>query len=101
MTAHNILGIVKYIKERDASEINVLTDNFDEIVLNITDDLDNSIYDSPITIKKKIPLSWYSKALHLVQANEILDYNLVSIDGVQFVIFKATPDIGNVNISLK
>ena len=49
---------VKYIKERGSSTISVLSSSSDQIVLSLTDTLDDTIYNQPLTIRSEVPSGW-------------------------------------------
>lgn len=50
--------VVKYIKERNAINITETSINSDSLRLTPTDNLDNSIYDIGVTIRRQLPSTW-------------------------------------------
>ena len=51
-------SVVKYIKERESANLSVVSSSDNQIVLSLTDTLDNAIFDEPLTIRSEVPLSW-------------------------------------------
>ncbi|SNQ44792.1 Polysaccharide deacetylase [Cellulophaga lytica] len=93
------LDVVKYIKEREAVSIKVKNQTSNLIEISITDNLDDSIYNHPITVKKKIPSETIDSSLVVKQSNVGLDYGIAKLGDSKFVIFNVIPDTGTVSIS--
>jgi peptidoglycan/xylan/chitin deacetylase (PgdA/CDA1 family) len=55
---NTISSVTKYIKERAAAAISLVSSSNDKIVLNLTDSLDDTIYNEPLTIRSEVPSSW-------------------------------------------
>src|SRR5690606_19947044 len=53
-------NVVKYIKERNAASLFESILNSDSIQVIVTDNLDNSIYNYPVTVRRVLPASWQS-----------------------------------------
>ena len=51
-------SVVKYIKERESANLSLISSSEDQIVLNLTDTLDDAIFDEPLTIRSEVPSSW-------------------------------------------
>ena len=51
-------NITRYIKERDDAEYQIISSSDQLIEINITDDLDNEIYNYPLSAYIKIPDEW-------------------------------------------
>ena len=51
-------SVVKYIKERESANLSLISSSQDQIVLNLTDTLDDAIFDEPLTIRSEVPSSW-------------------------------------------
>ena len=51
-------SIVKYIKERESASLSLIASSEDQIVLNLTDTLDDAIFDEPLTIRSEVPSGW-------------------------------------------
>ncbi|HKI77645.1 MAG TPA: polysaccharide deacetylase family protein [Ignavibacteriaceae bacterium] len=53
-------NVTKYIKERENFSSTVLVSNDSELRLQVTDGLDNSIYNFPLTVDVVVPAAWDS-----------------------------------------
>ncbi len=51
-------SMVKYIKERDSANLFVASARASQIVLNLTDTMDDAIFGEPLTIRSEIPGNW-------------------------------------------
>ena len=51
-------SVVKYIKERESANLSLVSSSEDQIVLSLTDTLDDAIFDEPLTIRSEVPSSW-------------------------------------------
>jgi len=90
-TAANIL---KYSRERETFKSNVVTQNNSLIELSVSDDLDDSVYDYPLTVDIVVPNDWLNVRIKQ-NGNEVtaLSYN----NGLNRVVRTyITPDKGNV-----
>lgn len=90
-----LAGVTKYIKQRDAASVNVTKKTTDEYAFNITDPLDNLVYNVPITVA--IEVSGWSRA-SASQNGQLLESSVISIGGVQHVLVNAIPDAGLVTV---
>lgn len=88
--------VVKYMKERQDATIQQVDETDTKISANLTDDLNNTIYNYPLTIKKEIPQSWDN--ISVKQNNTILDFELSTIGSKKYVTFDAIPDVGEIQI---
>jgi hypothetical protein len=50
----------KYTSERDTAEAKVVESNKNRIRLNLTDKMDPTLYDEPLTLSTKVPGDWKS-----------------------------------------
>ena len=51
-------NVVRYIKERNAVQIRSVPSETNRFILRVTDNLLDSIYNYPITIRRPIPANW-------------------------------------------
>ena len=51
-------SVVKYIKERESANLSLVSSSEDQIVLSLTDTLDDAIFDEPLTIRSEVPSGW-------------------------------------------
>lgn len=90
-------NITRYIKEREAAAYQILTSNNQLIEINVTDNLDNEIYNYPLTAYVKIPESWHYVR---VQQNTRIDTLPTLLDNsVRKVLLNVIPDKGLLNIT--
>jgi hypothetical protein len=85
-----------YSKERDAVTIKETSRLNKSITLNITDDLPDSIYNFPLTVRRPLPAHWPSAAV--AQNNVAVPTTIVQVDSVIYLTFDAVPDAGEVKI---
>lgn len=90
-------NITRYIKEREAATYDIVTSNNQLIQINVTDNLNNEIYNYPLSAYVKIPEDWhYIK----VQQNTNTDTLTTMItDSGRVALIKVTPDKGLLSIS--
>jgi peptidoglycan/xylan/chitin deacetylase (PgdA/CDA1 family) len=88
---------IKYIKERGAATVSVSTQTSDMITLNLTDTLDNAIFDCPLTLRSEVPTSWTSVK---VQQGTTVTARVPVAEGSSWVVYyDATPDKGIITLT--
>ena len=87
-------NVVRYIKERNAVGLTVISNQDDQIVLRITDNLPDSIYNVPVTFRRPLPSGW--STAFVSQEHELVESSIAMIHGEQYVVFNAVPDRGDV-----
>jgi endo-1,4-beta-D-glucanase Y len=85
-------NVAKYIKERNAMSIAETTVTADSLRMTPTDNLDNTIYDAAITIRRQLPSGW--TAARVMQAGTIITSTIVTVNTVKYVQFDVVPDKG-------
>lgn len=90
-------NVVRYIRERNAASVSEISDTHDRISVSLTDDLDNSIYNYPITVKRPLPADWKDAAV--TQNDKPVPARVVSSDGSSNLLFDAVPNGGEIAIS--
>lgn len=93
----SLLNAVLYSKERDAVVIAERDVTTTSITVDITDDLDNAIYNHPLTIRRKMPDAWNN--ISIKQRGVQIDAKVEIKDNSRFVVFEAIPDNGDVVLS--
>ena len=89
-------AMVKYIKERASATLSVVSSSSDQIVLSLTDTLDDAIYNEPLTIRSEVPSGW---ALVNVQQGSGITTVTSAVEGTTTVIYyKAIPDGGLITL---
>lgn len=90
--------VVRYIRERNAASVTEISNTAGSITAQVTDNLDDSIYNFPITLRRPLPAGWPGAAVSqngLPVASMITNVNFTN-----YVMFDAVPDAGNVTISM-
>lgn len=85
-----------YIKERDRINIRSISNQINSITLSVTDNLPNSIYNVPVTIRRPLPNGW--DTAYVKQNNSLLKSSIVEVDTKKYVMFDAILDKGDVLI---
>jgi peptidoglycan/xylan/chitin deacetylase (PgdA/CDA1 family) len=85
----------KYIQERMNTKV-VTKINSKEITINLSNKLDNKIYNLPLTLKTAIPDSW--KDIKITQGQKKLNIETIAEAGKSYVKYNAIPNSANINI---
>ncbi len=91
------LNACLYIMERNAVNVTETVVLDSSIIVQVTDTLDNDIYNYPITIRRQLPDDWRSATV--TQDGQALDARLVTDDTRRFIQFDAVPDGGDVALT--
>ncbi len=89
--------VVLYIQERDAASVKERSVEENRISLQVTDPLDNDIFNHSISIRRPLPQGWTSASV--TQNGQTVDAKIIQADNVRYVQFDAVPDNGEVVIS--
>jgi peptidoglycan/xylan/chitin deacetylase (PgdA/CDA1 family) len=82
----------KYMSERKASTLSVLSSGTSTIQLGLTNSLDGSIYNEPLTIRSIVPLTWLKVNIAQGGSSTIVDS---AIEGAKRVVYyDAVPNRG-------
>jgi len=90
-------NVVRYIKERNAVSIGETSSQESRIVLQVTHDLDPSIFNYPITVRRPLPVGW--AAATVSQNQQPVHANIVSVNSAQYVMFDVVPNGGEIVLS--
>jgi hypothetical protein len=90
-------NITRYIKERENASYQILTSTNQQIQINLTDNLDNTIYNFPLSAYVKIPDSWYY--IRSEQSGKIDTLETSLTDSGRVVFVKIIPDGGILKLS--
>ena len=91
-----VANINRYIKERDDYVCSILTYDETQIKLNISDNLDNEIYNYPLSVFIKVPQSW-EFALK-IQDESIDTLEVFTNDSGKVVLANVIPDGGVISL---
>ncbi len=87
-------NVVRYIKERNASSVAETANTGSRITVQVTNNLDNSIYNYPITLRRPLPSNWPAAAI--TQNGQPINAQLVAISSTNYVMFDVVPNGGDV-----
>ena len=90
--------MVKYIKEKESATLSVVSSTSSQIVLSLTDTLDNVIYDQPLTIRSEVPSSWGS-FVRVQQGSNISTVPSVVEGSVTVAYYNVVPDRGLITLT--
>lgn len=93
----SLLNTVLYAKERDAAVIEEKEKTEDHIIMQITDNLDDSIYNLPLTIRRQLPDTWENISVR--QGGILLESKVNTENNKRYIVFEAIPDKGEVILS--
>jgi oligosaccharide reducing-end xylanase len=89
--------VVCYIRERNAASVAETSNTGDSITLQVTDNLDNSIYNYPITLRRPLPAGWPGVAVS--QNNQPTPAQFVNLNSTSYVMFDVVPNGGDVTLT--
>ena len=90
-------NVVRYIKERNASSVAETANTGSSITVQVTNNLDSSIYNYPITIRRPLPTGW--PAIAISQNGQPITAQLVTVSSTVYAMFDVVPNGGDVFIS--
>jgi len=85
--------VSRYIHERQAANIRLISVETDSITLSLTDNLDDDLFDQALTVKLKLPEPWESAEVY--QNGQIMWSEMREVG---FLLFDAFPDRGPIVI---
>jgi oligosaccharide reducing-end xylanase len=88
---------VRYIRERNDISVTELSNSGDSITLQVTDTLNNTIYNYPVTIRRPLPAGWPSA--NVSQNGQAVNASIVVANATMYVMFDVVPDGGDVVLS--
>ncbi len=91
-------NVARYIKERDAASLTVETSTDNLIKVKLTDNLVDSIYNYPLSIRFPLPEGWDENNVRITQDGEDVEDSIVTVNSKKYVMFKAVPDNGDIII---
>ncbi len=85
---------VKYIKERNAVSVAESNNTPGSITLQVTDTLDNTMYNYPVTIRRPLPDGWSSA--DVTQNGQPVPSLFIKVNSTRYIMFDVVPDGGDV-----
>ncbi|HLX95430.1 MAG TPA: polysaccharide deacetylase family protein [Verrucomicrobiae bacterium] len=87
-------NVVRYIKERMSSSVTETTNTGSSITVQVTNNLDNTIYNYPITLRRPLPANWAAAAV--TQNGQPITAQVVTLNSTNFVMFDVVPNGGDI-----
>ena len=91
--------VAKYGQERDTAELKVGPLDPEKLTFVLTDEMDDSYFNIPLTVKMRIPNEW--KEVSAVQAGKPVSAKVLEHEGALFALVQAVPDAGPVTVVKK
>lgn len=88
--------VVQYGQERDTAHPEVKSAAADKIVLGLTDEMDDTRFDFPLTVKVRVAPSW--KAVRAEQGGRRVEARVLEHDGATYALVQVVPDRGDVSL---
>jgi peptidoglycan/xylan/chitin deacetylase (PgdA/CDA1 family) len=88
-------NVAKYAQERDSSTLTVTSKSDSKITYTLTDKMDDTIFNYPVTVMVKIPSAW--TGIRAIQNGEKIDAT-INEDGYAFI--ETVPDKGEVTLTV-
>jgi oligosaccharide reducing-end xylanase len=89
-------NVARYIKERDGVSVVETRAEKSQLTLTITDELQNDIFNYPLTIRRVLPEGW--KSATVSQNGKPVKYSILELNSVRYIQFYAVPDDGKIVI---
>lgn len=89
-------NVARYIKERDSVSLKVKSNRDNEITLTLTDNLNDKVYDYPLSIRRTLPDGW--DKVSVTQGDKAVEDSIVIVGTKKYLMFKAVPDGGDIVI---
>lgn len=89
-------NVAKYIKQRNAASVAEVVVDADHLEVNVTDGLDNTIYNVPITVRRVLPNNWTNATVTL--GGVTVASRIATVGLQQYVVFDAVPDQGTITL---
>jgi hypothetical protein len=90
-------NVARYIRERNATSVRTLLRTTDSIVVRLTDGLNDTIFNYPLTIRRPLPSEW--QTFKVTQGANTISAQAKDSNNVRYLYFDAVPDSGDVIIS--
>ena len=87
---------VKYTRERMSATLSVLSRSRDQITLNVTDTLDDAVYDEPLTLRSTVPSGW--KTVIVEQGDSIVEKQSTWEGESRGIYYDVVPDRGVISL---
>lgn len=89
--------VARYGQERDTATLKVTVNAADKIAFELTDRMDDKLFDYPLSVKVCLPDGW--KSVSAQQGGASVPARLVAHEGKSYAIVDAVPDRGTVTLT--
>jgi hypothetical protein len=89
--------VAKYGQERDTATLTVESSTPEKITLSLTDEMDDSHFDFPLTVKVRIPNDWTTAKAE--QAGKPVEAKILEHEGNAYALLQAVPDAGSITLT--
>lgn len=89
-------NISRYIKERNNVTVKQKSIKDTVITVAVTDTLNNSVFNYPITLRRMLPQGWNSAKIY--QNSKRIASKIMNVNSVNYVMFDIVPDSGEIQI---
>lgn len=88
--------VAKYGQERDTATLKVESPGPEKITFLLTDEMDDSYFNFPLTVKVRIPNEW--KEVNATQGDKAVAAKVLEHEGALYALVSAVPDAGLVTV---
>jgi hypothetical protein len=92
----SFVNAAKYIRERNTVSVSEILAMEDSITLGVSDAMDNSYYDCPITVCRPLPQDWSSA--YVMQNGDTVTSQIVEVGSDEYLMFDVIPDNGDITL---
>lgn len=93
------VDVAKYGQERDTATLKVESKSAERITFQLTDEMDDSYFNYPLTVKVRIPNEW--KETQALQGEKPVEVSTITHEGNAYALVQAVPDAGLITLSPK
>lgn len=91
--------VAKYGQERDTATLKVESADDAKITFLLNDEMDDSYFNYPLTVKVRLPDGWKSPVA--TQRGKAVEARLITHEGASYALVQAVPDAGLVTLTNK
>lgn len=89
-------NVARYIKGRNNVSVKQVSAKDSIITFTVTDTLDNSIYNHPVTIRRILPQGWSSAKIF--QNGKTKSSQIINVNTKNYIMFDVVPDSGDIQL---
>ncbi|HIV02471.1 MAG TPA: Ig-like domain-containing protein, partial [Candidatus Aphodoplasma excrementigallinarum] len=94
-------AVAQYGQERDTAVLTVVENTSDKIVYTLTDEMDDTMFDHPLTVKFRVPDDWTQVSATQAQSGGAVTLPVTekTVDDKRYVLVETVPDRGTVTLA--